>query len=376
MPPDDTNALTARIEVFRPGTFTPMGGGDLTFSAADLAAVADAYDPTTAPAPIVVGHPEADAPAFGWVESFDYDAQQERLFANVHNIDPAFAELVKAGRYRKVSMAYFSPKQGHNPVPGTWYPKHVGFLGGAAPAVPGLKNAHFAGEAGVVFTAQFGSQGLEEAASLFRKLRDFFIDRFGLEDADKVLPSWQIEWLDEVDELATGRFSAPPEKPEITPPKQKEEPAVNKQQDPAFAAREADLTEREKRIADREAAQVHSENVAFAEGLVTEGKLLPASRDKVVAILDALPTEGTVRFSEGEKLAPAAALKQVLEAQPKIVSFGAEDLPEGEGTARPAAFAADGREVDATGLVTHQKAQEYQRLHPGTDYMAAVRAVS
>ena len=39
--------LTARIEVFRPGTFTPMGGGDLTFSAADLAAVADAYDAMT-----------------------------------------------------------------------------------------------------------------------------------------------------------------------------------------------------------------------------------------------------------------------------------------------------------------------------------------
>lgn len=377
MPLDDAQTLTARIEVFRPGTFTPMGGGNLTFSAADLAAIADAYDASTAPAPIVVGHPDADAPAFGWVDSFDYDSAAERLFANIRDIDPAFAELVKTGRFRKVSMAYFSPAQSHNPVPGTWYPKHVGFLGAAAPAVPGLKNAHFAGEAGVVFTAEFGSQGLEEAASLFRKLRDFFIDRFGLEDADKVLPSWQIEWLDEVDDVATGRFAAPPEKPETTPSKQKEEPAVDKQPDPAFAAREADLTEREKRIADREAAQVHSENVAFAEGLVTDGKLLPASRDKVVAILDALPAQASVSFAAGEdKIAPAAALKQVLEAQPKIVSFGAEDLPEGAGDSKPAAFAADGREVDAAGLAVHQKATEFQRQHPGTDYMAAVRAVS
>ncbi|MFV0411476.1 MAG: hypothetical protein ACK5LJ_17790 [Paracoccus sp. (in: a-proteobacteria)] len=146
---DDPKPLTARIEVFRPGTFTPMEGAPLTFSAADLRAIADAYDSKATPAPIVVGHPAIDAPAYGWIDSIDYDAGAERLVANLRDIDPAFAELVKAGRFRKVSMSYFSPNQGHNPVPGTWYPKHVGFLGAAAPAVPGLKNAHFAGAAGV-----------------------------------------------------------------------------------------------------------------------------------------------------------------------------------------------------------------------------------
>ncbi|MGN7870980.1 hypothetical protein [Paracoccus sp. 22332] len=93
--------LTARIEVFRPGTFTPMEGGSITYSAADLRAIADAYDPATAPAPIVVGHPDTNAPAFGWVESFDYDATADRLYANLHQIEPAFAELVKAGRFKR-----------------------------------------------------------------------------------------------------------------------------------------------------------------------------------------------------------------------------------------------------------------------------------
>lgn len=371
---DTAKSLTARIEVFRPGTFTPMEGEPIIFSAADLRAVADAYDASTAPAPIVVGHPGTDAPAYGWVEKFDYDSDAERLFATVGDIDPAFAEMVRAGRFRKVSMSYFSPKQGHNPVPGTWYPKHVGFLGAAAPAVPGLKNAQFSAEPGVTFEASFGA--IEEAASLFRKMRDFFIDRFGLEDADKVLPSWQIEWLSEVDDAPHRAFSTPPAKPSPSP-EQKEVPAVTQQPDPAFAAREADLTEREKRIAEREAAQVHTDNVAFAEKLVADGKLLPASRDKVVAILDALPTQETVSFAAGEaKRAPAAALREVLEAQPKIVSFGALDLPAGEGAGKPASFAADGRAVDADGLATHQKALEYQRHHPGTEYMDAVRAVS
>lgn len=369
--------LTARIEVFRPGTFTPMGGKPITFSAADLRAVADAYDPDTAPAPIVVGHPGTDAPAFGWAESFDYDAATERLYANVHQIEPAFAEAVKAGRYKKVSMQYFSPGQAHNPVPGTWYPKHVGFLGGAAPAVPGLKNIQFSGEPGVTFEAAFGTA--DEAASLFRKLRDLLIEKFGLEDADKALPSWQIEWLDDLEPArAMPAYSADPVPEDLQPTTNPEkEPAVAKQPDPAFAERDADLTAREARIAAREAELTHAGHAAFAEGLVEDGKLLPASKDKVVALLDALPGEAAVSFSEGSaKLTPVAALKEILEAQPKIVSFGEEALPAGEGEGKPVSFASDGKQVDATGLAVHNKALAYQRTNPGTAYIDAVRAVS
>lgn len=371
-----TKPLTARIEVFRPGTFTPMQGEPITYSAADLRAVADGYDPETAPAPIVVGHPNTDAPAFGWVESFEYDPRTERLVANLHEIEPAFAELVKAGRFKKVSMAFFAPSQPHNPVPGTWYPKHVGFLGAAAPAVSGLKNAAFAGAAGATFTTAFGAGA--QAASIFRRLRDWLIDRDGLEAADKVLPAWEIDWLDEADEKHGPIYAAqtmPPE-PE-TEPEPKEEPAVTKQPDPAFAAREAEIAEREKAIAAREKAAAHADNAAFAERLVTEGKLLPVSKDKVVAILDALPGEATVAFAEGAaKVAPAAALREVLEAQPKVVSFGALDLGADPAGGKPAEFAADGKAVDTAELALHHKALDYQRAHPGTDYMAAVRAVS
>ncbi|WP_028710404.1 hypothetical protein [Paracoccus pantotrophus] len=366
--------LTARIEVFRPGTFKPMEGEPITYSAADLRAVADAYDPAVAPAPIVVGHPDTDAPAYGWVESFDYDADQERLFANLHEIEPSFAELVKAGRFKKVSMAYFSPTQGHNPVPGTWYPKHLGFLGAAAPGVPGLKNASFAGGEGAAFEVAFGSAA--ETASLFRKLRDLLIEKFGREEADLALPSWQIEWLDQFpnDDIETAGFAAPADPTPIPPEK---EPAVPKQPDPAFAEREAEVAEREKRLAEREAALNHTDNVSFAEGLVQDGKLLPASKDKVVALLDVLPGHAAVTFAAGaDKLTPAAALKEILSAQPKVVSFGEADLEDGPGQGKPAAFAADGKDVDPEGLAVHQKALDYQRAHPGTAYLDAVRAVS
>ncbi len=370
--------LSARIEVFRPGTFRPLEGDPITYSAADLRAIADAYDPETAPAPIVVGHPKTDAPAFGWVQSFDY--ADDRLFANLHEIDPAFSEAVKSGRYKKVSMAFFGPGQPHNPVPGTWYPKHVGFLGAAAPAVPGLKNAAFATDKPAAAVFEFGERGFEEAASMFRRIREFFIEKFGAEDADRVLPSYQIEWLSDIEVEAgksLGHAYSEPAPVAPTPP-QKEEPAVT-QPDPSFATREAELATREAEIAAREARIARSDHVSFAEGLVQAGKLLPASKDGLVAILDALPGHASVEFAAGEeKVSPGAALRKLLEEQPQVVSYGAMDLGEGPGAGSGggAAFAADGRAVDPTLLALHQKALEYQRLHPGATYDAAVAAVS
>ena len=370
--------LTARIEVFRPGTFRPMDGDPITFSAADLRAIADNYDPTTAPAPIVVGHPDTDAPAFGWVDAFDYDAANERLYANLHQIEPQFAELVKAGRFKKVSMAYFSPVQSHNPVPGTWYPKHLGFLGAAAPGVPGLKNAKFSADApaAAVFTAAFGERGFEETASLLRLIRDLFIEKFGLDDADRTLPAYRLEWLAETSTANAAALYAAPTTPDPDP-KPKEEPAVTTQPDPAFAAREANLSAREAEIAKREAKAAHDEHVAFAEGLVQDGRLIPAMKDKVVAIFDALPGHKSVAFAEGgEKLTPGAALREVLAGLPKVVSFGEADLGEEPGTGQSAAFAADGKAVDPSGLALHNKALAYQRAHPGTGFIEAVKAVS
>ena len=201
------------------------------------------------------------------------------------------------------------------------------------------------------------------------------IARDGLETADKLLPSWEIDWLDEADE-PQARFTAPAEPP--PQPKPKEDPPVTQQIDPAFAAREADLQKRESDMAKREAAANHANHVAFAEQLVTEGRLLPALKDKVVAIFDALPGHASVSFAEGaDKITAGAALKEVLQALPVVVQFGESDLGDGpEVKGNGASFAADGKPVDPAGLALHNKALAYQRAHPGTEFMDAVRAVS
>ena len=355
----------ARIEVFRPGTFLPMAGDAVTYSAEDLRAIAAGYDFAAAPAPIVVGHPKTDAPAFGWATGFDYDEVTDRLFATIGDLEPAFADAVKAKRYRKVSMSFFRPDAANNPKPGAWYPKHIGFLGGAAPAVSGLTPVSFADDAQAL-TFEFGEPGFEQTASMLRSLRDFFIEKFGLETADKVLPAYQLEWLDntEIAKPAIAPSFSEPQEQDVTKPNEAE-----------FAAREAGVAAREQKLAERERQLRHEDNVAFAETLVSEGRLLPASKDKVVQLLDAAPAEATVSFSGEAEASFADALRDILGAQPKSIEFGARDLgddPEG-GTA--VSFSSDGHQVDADRLAIHSKALAYQRLHPGTDYAAAVDAV-
>ena len=60
------------IQIFKPGTHTAMSGAVLAFSESDLAACAAAYDPAKHEAPLVVGHPKHDAPAYGWVKQLAF----------------------------------------------------------------------------------------------------------------------------------------------------------------------------------------------------------------------------------------------------------------------------------------------------------------
>jgi hypothetical protein len=367
------------VEVFRPGTFTPMAGAPISFTSDDLKALAEGYDAEAHPAPAVVGHPKTDDPAFAWAKAFRWDADRLRLLADLGEIEPAFGEAVSAGRYKRVSLSLFTPDAPHNPRPGQYYPKHIGFLGAAAPAVSGLRPVQFAGDEAGVATFEFAdATALRDVAGLFRSMRDFFIEKFGLDAADKALPAWTINWVDDAADRGPpdhGRmpdFAAAPEAPSPeTESDMTQRPAADAA---SLDARSADLDRRERELA-------HGDNVAFAERLVSEGRLLPALKDKAVALLDGLSPVGAARlevsFAEGGETKTglgADLLKSLLAAQPAI-SFGALDTGEGPGVAVEFSVPA-GMAVDPASADIHNKAMAHQAAHPGTDYMAAVAAVS
>lgn len=376
-----TEKKNARIEVFRVGTFTPMGQSPLNFSASDLKAIADAYDPETSPAPMVVGHPKTDDPAYGWAECFSFDDATNILSADLADIEPNFATAVKNGQYKKVSLAFFAPTSSGNPKPGTYYPKHIGFLGAVPPAVAGLKPVSFAqcDDADILTfegSMDFSSFDAENVGSLFRGIRDWFIEAHGKEKADEVIPSWRIDWVNDLELLTTGDQSdfAAPE----TTPKSKKEKSMSVQDEATFAARDKSVTDRETAVAQREADNVHADNVAFAASLVDAEKLIPATQEKVVALLDAVGMiDATVEFAAGDDALPVAqAFREILESQPKVVSFGAFDLGEDPDAGNAVNFAvADGAQVDAASAALDVKAEAYMAKNPGTDYMTAVSAV-
>ncbi|HHA2483914.1 TPA: hypothetical protein ACOEN0_004165, partial [Stenotrophomonas maltophilia] len=127
------NQPAATLQIFKAGTHVAEDGRTLTFSEADVQQIADSYDPALHEAPIVVGHPKTDDPAYGWGKTLQ--AKDGLLVAEPHNVDPAFAELVNNGRFKKISASIFMPDSPGNPTPGKYYLRHIGFLGAQPPAV-------------------------------------------------------------------------------------------------------------------------------------------------------------------------------------------------------------------------------------------------
>lgn len=368
---------TKHLHIFKPGRQTAMSGVTLEFSESDLEASARAYDPAKHEAPLVIGHPKHDAPAYGWVKSLATGT--DGLNAEPHQVDANFAELVAAGRYKKISASFYLPDAPNNPVPGVYYLRHVGFLGAQPPAVKGLKAVAFADDpdSDVV---EFSDWGMEANASLWRRLRDFLLTKFGQETADQVVPDWQIESIREAarqdDDAQRTAFADPTVSPTHQP--HEENHAVTPEQKAALEAENAQLkqklaaAEAEQKTA--AAAKRHGEHLAYAEQLVGEGKLAPKHKDAVVAFLDFSDGETALEFGEGDAKQPlVSAFKSFLGDMPKIVEFG-ETATKGKsgkgGAVNVAEFAEKSTDPDRLNL--HVRATELA-AEKGIPYEQAAR---
>ncbi len=377
------------LHIFKPGRWITTAGEAIEFSQADLQASARAYDPRVAKAPLVVGHPATDDPAKGWAAAAA--ANERGLFVRPDKVDPAFAEEVKSGRWGTISTKFYRPTDPSNPVPGVYYIRHVGFLGAVNPAVKGLDDPEFseADDGCVCFQEGVAYSEWDDVqnASLWRSLRDWFIGKFGQDEADKVIPSYQVQSLEQgaQDEVRSAAADSTDACCTATAFSEHQKESTVNEAEAALLRTQA--AAQAMRIAELEAAQratqiaaAHATNVAFCEGLAAEGRLLPAWRDIAVATLDHLATQGTpVEFGEGDAKAPLVdGLRTMLSALPKQVEFGetATNKNAAAGTDAAVEFAApDGFQVDEAAMAKHAKALAHQKANGGT-YIDAVNAVS
>ena len=355
-----------------------MSGETLEFGEADLAATIAAYDPAKHQAPLVVGHPKHDDPAYGWVRSLSISGGS--IEASPEHVDPAFAEMVNAKRFKNISASFYAPDAPANPVPGVYYLRHVGFLGAQPPAVKGLRTPSFAdGEAGVVEFAEWDDVN---NASLWRSLRDWMLSKFGAADADSAVPSYLVQSIEQgaQDEL---REASTQQSADITLPSfAEDEPTMTAQEIAALQAEnarlKADADALRRSQAELRRTALHTENVAFASQLGSEGRLAAAHQPVIVAALDALASgDKPIEFGEGDAKKPlAAAMREVLTKLPQSVEFSEVATPKrAAGTTGTVSFAApDGATIDQGSLAIHGKVIAYQSRHKVT-YEAALDAV-
>jgi hypothetical protein len=311
-------AVRTRVHALKPGTF-PAAPLPLTVTAADLSALAAAYDPARYRAPVVIGHPEDDHPAWGWVSEASTD--DTGLWLTV-DLLPEMAELIRDRRYGQVSVALWTPEAPGNPAPGAYALKHLGFLGAVPPAVKGLAPVRLS----------------EDPAR-----------REG---------------------VAVITCEEHP-MPDVTPAAPPADAVTLSEREAAIATREAALARRERELRQ---AQYRAE----VEAHVAAGRITAAEVSGLVAVLEALNTAPTVQLSEAESIAPQDALRAHLAALPPRVTLGEHAAPDRSaddaGHRLPKVPA--GYRLSEAGLDLHTRAVQYQAAHPAVDYLTAVRAVS
>lgn len=372
-----------KLHILRPGEFTDARGARVSLSESDLRDIAEGYDPAAHEAPLVIGHPASNKPAWGWVESLD--AARGGLFAAPKDVAAEFADAVNAKRFKKISVSLYGPKNPRNPNPGKWSLRHVGFLGAQPPAVAGLQDAVFAEGDEPDLTAEVE---LREAATgwtwrsisdAFRRVREFIIDEHDLETADRVLPDYGI---DEIDRAAARAEEDERRKREENPTMSEPNEPTAAEREAALAQREAAIEARERQASEREAQRRRQDAADFAERIVSEGRLPPRLKDTgsgVLTLLEDIDGE-TVSFSDGEattEVAPAKALRDLLSALPEQVDFRERSggpLP--DPSRRPPGFAAPaGYAVDEGSADLHRRALDLSERE-GIDYETAVIRVS
>ena len=369
------------FEIFKSGTRTDNNGRTVTITDADVAQAAAAYDPKLHEAPLVIGHPKTDAPAYGWVGGLHADGGV--LSADFAQMDDDFVGLVQSGRYKKVSASFYPPDSPSNPKPGSWYLRHVGFLGAQPPAVKGLSAINFAEDDVYV---EFSEYAHRRAASIFRRLREWLIEQYDTATADKVVADWEIrdieESADRKPEPPTPAFADPatPTDPEthenketrMSPEEQlAAEKAAREQAEAKAAAAEAEL----KRLQDEQDRDLregkHEQNAEFAEALVKEGRLKPADKALVVQVLDFAdyPEQTSVEFGEGSTI--GEALRQFLRGLPEVLPSGHH--AKGAAPAATGGLSADFAEAANPDALSHHERAVALAEKEGITYEEAAR---
>lgn len=262
--------LTDWFDVFRCGTHLDHSGKWRTFTEADIDKAIASYQSDSAP--IVVGHPTLNAPAFGWIQQFR--RQGPTLQARASRVVDEFADLVKRGLYKNRSISFNSD--------GTF--RHVGFLGAAAPAVKGLEDIQFADKGEFITMDTAETVQAEQAAAQ--------------EQAEEVQAETESQAAENKAEEQSSRADAAPKtEPEVSlsdlESQQKQfQETVKKLESHIKSLKNALNVEQEKNR--------KVEFAAYADELIRKGRLNPVAKAPLISTMESLFVSDQANFASPE----------------------------------------------------------------------------
>jgi hypothetical protein len=289
------------IEVFRTGSHTDMNGNVREWSEEDLDQIVEKYNTGEHEAPLVIGHPEINAPAYGWVKQLRRSG--EILEALTDNVDPAFEEAVRSGKFKKRSISL--------------YPnltlRHIGFLGAVPPAVKGLKDVPFAA-ADEAMTIDFASTTInKESPTMDEKEKKDLLDQIAARDAKIASFSDQMT-------------------------------ALQTQLNTVSSALESERQTRREGTLE-----------SFCDALVSGTHITPAQKPAALELMRVLDTNGEHNFADGTK-DPVEAFTSFMKTMPKQIEFGEHATHGRAGGRRTSNTSQFGENVDADRMAIHDEA--------------------
>lgn len=305
-------AVTFQKAVFAVGTWTDGNGRTKAWTRADLANIVRMYDQRQSDAPICLGHPVTNSPAYGWVRKLYMIG--DILWASIEsNADNKIVGWIQKGYYRDVSISVWDD--------GTL--EHIGFLGGARPAVDGLPDAvlpedidtQYARYGGTPVTVAAHSSGKKPIHFLYTVKRSFAMDQAWLDE----LAAWRTATDDRLTAIEgrldkiEGGSGAGADTAAAGADKAPETPAGhNAGTDPTILALTARVAESEKKAA-------LAEFSSFLDSPEMQRKVSPAMRPGLMTGFENMAK--TLDFSNGLPAGIASyrdSLKQLPDSVPAV----------------------------------------------------------
>lgn len=305
------------IAIFKIGTHTDSNGVTKEWTEKELDNIVSSYDPQKHEAPVVIGHPKDNAPAYGWIEAVKREG--DILYAKMKGLIPEFVDMVKKGMFKKRSISL--------------YPdgalRHIGFLGATPPAVKGLPDFAFGDEGGL--TIEFeesdspqNNRKEEETMSFWERLKKRLADAgvsfseiFGSETPPVLYTEADIKT--KIDAGVADVLKA----------KETEFSEKVASLDEQRKKKDAELKAREDALTAKEAEGKKAAVASFCEDLKKKGILIPAMEKLGMGITEFMTQissiETTIEFGEEGKKGkqtPLGFMQEFLSHLPKAIEFG------------------------------------------------------